>query len=473
MKKKKLSMHFVGIKGVGMTPLALIAKEAGANVTGSDVEEEFITDETLHNAGIHPLIGFTPEHITNPDMVITTGAHGGYDNPEVKSAKEKNIPVITAGEAVGVFMEGTIFNRQYKGISVAGTHGKTTTTAMIATILKEAGFDPSFIVGTGNVGSLGTPGHFGKGTYFIAEADEYATEPQYNQKAKFLWQHPQIAIFTNIELDHPDIYTSIDHVRNTFLEFARQLPASGTLIVCGDDREIQKLLKDYQGKVVTYGFNPDNQYILRRVNISGEQMFFQVDAYGGQSLDFVLRVVGEHNALNALAATIASLEAGVALEKIKPALMQFTGSKRRLEFIGQLTTGARVYDDYAHHPTEIKRTLQALRQKYPKQKIICIFQPHTYSRTKALFDDFLRVFTPVDEVIITDIYASLREEIDSTITAQMLAQELKNYHQHILYLPALKDVIEYSKQKRYRHDTVLVTMGAGDVYKIHSELQFS
>src|SRR5476651_368276 len=187
---KKKSIHFVGIKGVGMTPLALVAKEAGFVVSGSDVGEEFITDEILRESEIIPLIGFSSEHIASPDLVITTGAHGGYDNVEVQTAKEKPIPVITAGEAVGQFMAGEVLGRTFKGISVAGTHGKTTTTAMIATIMKETGFDPSFIIGTGNVGSLGTPGHFGKGKYFVAEADEYATEPKYNKTAKFLWQHP-------------------------------------------------------------------------------------------------------------------------------------------------------------------------------------------------------------------------------------------------------------------------------------------
>lgn len=472
MKNKKQSIHFTGIKGVGMTPLALIAKQAGFQVTGSDIDQEFITDQALKKAKITPLIGFSADHIKTPDLVITTGAHGGYDNIEVQTAKQKNIQVITAGEAVGRFMDGKIFDKKFQGISVAGTHGKTTTTAMIATILKEADFDPSFIIGTGNISSLGAPGHFGKGKFFIAEADEYATEPQYNKTARFLWQYPKLAVFTNIELDHTDIYHSIDEVRNTFLQFTQNLPADGTLIVCGDDREIQKLLKQYSGKVITYGFNPDNNYVLKRVNISGEQMFFWVDAFGSSFGEFILKVVGEHNALNALAAIITSIEAGVPFEKIKPALLKFTGSQRRLEFLGQLKTGAYIYDDYAHHPTEIKKTLTALRQQYPKKKIICIFQPHTYSRTKTLFDDFLRAFDAVDQVIITDIYASLREDPDPTITSQILSESLINYHKEILYLAKPFDVVEYIKQKRPRHDTILVTLGAGDIYKIHSELEF-
>ncbi|MBU4016929.1 UDP-N-acetylmuramate--L-alanine ligase, partial [Patescibacteria group bacterium] len=191
---KKKNIHFVGIKGVGMTPLAIIAKEAGFTVTGSDIDEEFITDEALKKAGIIPFVGFDPIHITKPDLVITTGAHGGLDNIEVKKAKELGIEVLTHGQAVGVFMEGKIFNKSFRGISVAGTHGKTTTSGMLAAILHENRMDPSFVIGTGCVGSLGAPGHFGKGKYFIAEADEYATEPKYDKTPKFLWQHPQIAI---------------------------------------------------------------------------------------------------------------------------------------------------------------------------------------------------------------------------------------------------------------------------------------
>ena len=470
--RKKLHMHFVGIKGVGMAPLALIAKEAGFRVTGSDIADEFITDKALRKADITPFVGFSPEHIDSPDLVITTGANGGFDNIEVTTAKAKGIEVITQGEAVGLFMEGKYFKKKFMGISVAGTHGKTTTSAMVATILKENGYDPSFVIGTGNVGSLGAPGHFGKGKFFVAEADEYATEPRYLKKAKLLWQHPQIAIITNIEFDHPDMYDSIVDVLRTFLEFITQLSETSVLVACGDDREVNIILKGYTKKVVTYGFNPTNNYVLERVSISGDQTFFWVKAYDASLGEFILRVPGEHNALNALAAVIACLESGVPLEKIKNGLKAFQGSKRRLEFIGDLKTGAKVYDDYAHHPTEITKTLGALRKQYPKKKIVCVFQPHTYSRTKSLFSDFLRVFEDVDTVIICDIYASLREEPDPSVTSARLVESMKKYHRDIKYLPNLSDVVKYINEKRFRPDTILVTMGAGDVYTIHGELSF-
>ena len=213
-------------------------------------------------------------------MLITTGAHNGFDNVEVKTAREKGIKVITAGEAVGVFMNGKIFNKSYQGISVAGTHGKTTTSGMLATILTENHLDPSYVIGTGNVGSLGAPGHFGRGKYFIAEADEYATEPRYIKTPRFLWQFPKIAIFTNIEFDHPDIYSSLEDIVSVFAQFARQLPSNGVLIACGDDHQIKQIIKNQTCPVITYGFSPDNNYVIDKVSISGERMFFWVSAYG-------------------------------------------------------------------------------------------------------------------------------------------------------------------------------------------------
>jgi UDP-N-acetylmuramate--alanine ligase len=473
MKKAKY-IHFVGVKGVGMTPLALIAKEAGCKVTGTDVAQEFITDATLHNAGIYPFVDFKPEHIKSPDLVITTGAHGGYDNPEVKEAKEKDIPVMTAGEATGAFIDGKVLGKKYRGISIAGTHGKTTTTSMLSTVLRDNKMDPAYFIGTGNIGSLGAPGHFGKGKYFVVEADEYASEPKYDKRPRFLWQHPYMTVITNIEFDHPDIYDSIDTIRGRFLELANQTDPKQGIIVCGDDPQIQLLLKEYKGRVLTYGFSPKNDFVLSRVRISENQTFFWVERNGMSLGEFVLNVPGEHNALNALATTIVSMEVGLSLEKIKKSLLLFRGSKRRLEYIGELKSGAKMYDDYAHHPTEIVKTLTTLRKQYPKKKIICVFQPHTYSRTKRLFNDFQKSFGEIDEllVIITEIYASLREQPDPTISGRHLAEAMHLDRKDVHYLATLTDVVQYINEKRLGSDTVVVTMGAGDVYTIHSQFDF-
>jgi len=467
-------IHFIGIKGVGMAPLAIIAKEAGFTVTGSDIDKEFITDAALKKIGIKPFVGFDPVNVAQPDLVITTGAHSGFNNTEALAAKAKKIPLISQGEAVGLFMKGGIFDKKFKGISVAGTHGKTTTTAMIATILTENKLDPSYVIGTGDVGSLGAPGHFGKGNIFVAEADEYVTEPTYDKTIKFLWQNPEFAIITNIEYDHPDVYESIDDVRDAFTRFALLVSPTGALIACGDDREVQKIIKTFDKKVITYGFHADNDYVINKVNISGDQTFFWVESRGMVLGEFTLRVAGEHNALNALAAIIVTLELGISIENIKKGLLAFKGSKRRLEFIGELATGARVYDDYAHHPTEIRKTLTTLRAQYPKKKILCIFQPHTYSRTKMLFDEFKKAFDNIDElfVIVTDIYASLREDKDDSVSGEKLAEAITVSKRDVHYLSDLDSVVQYINEKRFGSDTVIVTMGAGDVYTIHSKLEF-
>ena len=457
-----------------MTPLAIIAKEAGFDVTGSDIEDEFITDEPLKKAVITPFVGFSESHVKDFDLVITTGAHGGYDNVEVKEARARGIKVISKGEAVGVFMDGRIFDRKFLGISVAGSHGKTTATAMIATILKESNFDPSFLAGTGDIPSLGSPGHFGKGKYFVAEADEYATQPKYDKTPQFLWQRPKIAVFTNIELDHPDIYKDVDEVRDAFLKFANQLPADGVLVCCGDDLQIRKLLKDHSltdktGKVITYGFSKSSDFVLEKVRVSGTQTFFWVNSRGISLGEFALSIPGEHNALNALGALVVVMEAGLSANKIKRGLAKFRGSKRRFEYLGKFKE-AMVFDDYAHHPTEIEKTLKTFRQSFPKSKIVCIFQPHTYSRTKKLFEQFTRSFTNANLVILTDIFPSLREEKDDSVSSELLANNIARHHLNALFLPALSDVLKYIGQKDWGPDTVLVTMGAGNVYKIWKNL---
>lgn len=470
MKSPK-HIHFVGIKGVGMTPLAIIAKEAGFQVTGSDIEEEYITDEPLKKAGITPLIGFSPDYLGNAGLVITTGAHGGYDNPEVVSAKARSIAILSQGQAVGEFMKGALFNRTLEGVSIAGSHGKTTSTAMIATILKHAGADPSYVIGTGEIPSLGSPGHYGRGKYFIAEADEYATEPVHDKTIKFLWQHPKIALFTNIELDHTDLYNSTDDIREVFLQFAKQLPLDGVLIINADDPELGILKQGYTGRIVTFGKSAHSDYRLTKIHVSSEQTFFWVEMQGADLGEFVIRSPGEHNATNALGAIIVALEAGISIEAARKALVTYSGSKRRLEFIGELPGNIRLYDDYAHHPTEIRKTLQSLKAQFPKSHIVCIFQPHTYSRTKALFDEFARSFTNASEVILTDIYPSQREEPDTSISSAMLVNTTGRYHAWVRYLPSLQNVIEYVAKSAYPRNTIIITMGAGDVYKINEKLK--
>ncbi|OGH42890.1 MAG: UDP-N-acetylmuramate--L-alanine ligase [Candidatus Levybacteria bacterium RIFCSPLOWO2_01_FULL_42_15] len=465
MKKKHI--HFVGIKGVGLAPLAIIAKEAGFIVSGCDVDEEFITDELLKLSRIQPIKGFSSSHLGNVDMVITTGAHGGFDNPEVQEAKKGGIKVLTHGEAVGMFMKGELFGRfDMTGISVVGSHGKTTTTALLATIFSQSGLDPSYTIGTSIIPSIGASGHYGNGKYFIAEADEYATEPAYNKTPKLLWQYPSIAVITNVDFDHPDVFKNEEDIAMVFRKFLGNIKRDGILVLYGDDPYAAFLKKSFPGKTITYGYSPQNDFVLRKARFGDRRTFFWVEALGTNLGEFCIHVIGEHNALNATGAIAVSLEVGIGINKIKKALMTFSGSKRRCEFIGQSRFGSIVIDDYAHHPTEIKKTLIALKKAYPKKHIVCIFQPHTFSRTKALFNKFTHAFSDADEVILMDIYPSLREEPDPEITSQFLANKMSKIHKSVTFLSKACDVIQYVAQKETDSSSLIVTMGAGDIYKI-------
>ena len=468
----KKNIHFVGIKGVGMTPLAIIAKEAGMNVSGCDLDKEFITDEALKKVGINVSPGFSPDHITTlTNLVITTGAHGGFDNPEVLKAKSLNIPILTQGEAVGEFMKGDILSKSFEGISVAGAHGKTTTTAMIATVLKKSGLDPTYVIGTSEISSLGLPGHFGTGKFFVAEADEYATEPNYDKTSKFLWQKPKVGVITNVEFDHPDVYSSEEEMIEAFIKFANGIEKDGVLIIFGESDQTRKVISSHDGKIITYGFSSKSNFSAQKIHSEGDKTYFWVH-FGDTLLgEFSIGVLGEHNCLNALATIAVCLEMGLSVEKIKQGLASYVGSKRRFEYIGQLSTGAYLYDDYAHHPTEIRKTLETFRKNYPNYKIVCIFQPHTYSRTKSLFEQFIGSFYAADELIMIDIYPSEREEKDDSVSSEKLIDNISKLHKSAIFLPKIDNVVKYLGQKAYGPSTIIITMGAGDVYEIKDSLE--
>ncbi len=468
--KKIQKIHFVGVKGVGMTPLAIIAKQAGLKVTGCDIESGFITDESLKKAGITPFVGFDISHIKGNDLVITTGAHGGLGNIENLEAKKMGIPVWTQGEALGNFMKGEIFNRNFYGISVSGTHGKTTVSALVSTILKGNNLDPTYLVGTGSIASLGLPGHFGKGKFFVAEADEYATEPRVDRTPKFLWQNPHLGVITNIDYDHPDIYKSIEEIKSAFLKFSKNIDASGALVACIEDEKTREVIKEYNGRKITYGFSKDADYFISRITQSAELTFFWVNSSGTSLGEFSINAFGQHNALNALCAIVVCLELGLSVENIKKGLLLFKGTKRRAEFVKKLSSGATLYDDYAHHPTEIKKTLEGFRKAFPDKKIVCIFQPHTYSRTKELFEQFKSSFVLANSVILTDIYSSKREIQDKNVSSELLARAIAERQKNVLYIENPEDVVKYLDEKSYGRDYIILTMGAGDIYKIADSL---
>ena len=451
-------IHLVGIKGVAMTSLALYFHDQGVKITGSDVEGVFPTQHVLDKARILMTIGFTAETIKkqkNLDLVIYTGAHGGKDNVEVLTAVKQGILVMPHGQALGMVMDG---KRQ---ISIAGSHGKTTTSAMLATIFSQAGLDPSYAVGCGTICGVGNPGHYGCDNVFIAEADEYMTDPGHDAKPRFLWQHPEVLVVTNIDYDHPDAYANLEDVQQAFLTLQNQMTGRKTTVVNHDDVSSQILFKSPH--TISYGYSAGSDYQITHVAFEEGRTFFTVALRGTFIGEFILTVPGKHNILNGLAAIVTAYEFGLSYEAIKKGLLQFGGAKRRLELIAT-NHDVRIYDDYAHHPHEIIASLDALRSWYPKNRVITIFQPHTYSRTASLLSDFAKSFSKSDIVLIADIYASAREEKRADITSAKLVEEISKNHTNVQYVKDLSGAMTYVKMNITPGD-IIVCMGAGDIYE--------
>lgn len=462
--KEIQSIYFVGIKGVGMTPLAIFCKEAGCVVSGSDIPDEFITDKSLKEKDIPVLDGFSPVHIPeNCDLVIATGAHGGMDNPEVVEAKKRGIPVFMQGEALGKIME------EYMGISVSGTHGKTTTSGLLATLLTKAEKDPSYVVGSGSIRPLGLPGHKGNGNYFVAEADEYVNDPVHDRTTKFLYQHPKVIVITNIDFDHPDVYNSIDDVRDVFLQWCNGLSENGIVIACGDDREFLHIKPSITKPVKTYGFYKDNTYVISDMRTTPGKTHFTLSTNGTNLGEFTIGIAGRHNVLNATAAVATAVELGLSYEEIKEALPYFTGAQRRFEVITKVDR-ITIVDDYAHHPKEIRETINSSKLWFPHHKIVVLFQPHTYSRTRALLPEFATAFNEADSVGLLPIFSSAREEKDTTISSNDIVQRINAIERKAKYLENKDAVFDFVSSLPSESDTVLLLLGAGDIYHLAPEI---
>lgn len=413
-------VYFVGIKGVGMSALAIWANETGKVVAGSDASGEFPTDEALKKAAVTVHEGFDGEHLWrfHPDLVIYTGAHGGAQNPQVAQAKAAGIVALPHGKALGDAMAG---KRQ---ISVAGSHGKTTTSAMIATVLTYAGLDPSYAIGCGSIRGLGAAGHAGKGEWFVAEADEYVTDPGHDATPRFLWQRPEVLVVTNIDFDHPDAYADLSAVQDAFVLLQKQQVGRKITIINADDPASSVL---HRG---------------RRIGVFRGELPFPV----------ALQVPGQHNVYNAAATAAACAALGIEREVIKRGLEAFGGTKRRLERLGE-AGGAFVYDDYAHHPREIEATVAAVREMHPNRRVVIVFQPHTFSRTKALMEGFRAALQKADVAIVTDVYPSARE----TNQEEGLSRLLGGY-----YAPT-RDAVTAALRRIIRAGDVVLFMGAGDI----------
>jgi len=453
-------VHFIGMGGSGLSAIARLLLERGDTVTGSDrVLSPFAVD--LQKAGATVYIGHHPRYVTGADWVVRSSAVPD-DNPEVQAALMANIPVYKRADFLGQLMADKT------GIAVAGTHGKTTTTAMIAWVLSELKRNPSFIIGSG-MKNLGVNARAGKGNVFVIEADEY--------DRMFLGLKPRIEIVTNLEHDHPDCYPTFEDMLAAFESFVDLLPADGTLIVCADDKGTAPLITRARkaGKaVVGYALQSDMtinspNWIqargLKPNSLGGFSFNVASNLSGGlSSVSIDLQVPGEHNVRNALAALAVVELLGLSTQKAAKALANFSGTGRRFELRGEVK-GVMIIDDYAHHPTEIIATLAAARTRYPGRRIVAVWQPHTYSRTQTLFADFSRAFKDADEVIVSEVYASREAKQDFTSAEVVSAMP----HASARYIATLQEISQYLIDHLQSGDVLLV-LSAGDADQVSADV---
>ena len=446
-------VHFIGIGGISMSGLAEILLERGFTVSGSDAHESELT-KMLENNGAQVFYGQKADNIIEGIDVVVYTAAIHTDNPEYMAAEAKGLPMLSRADFLGQIM------RNYKSsIAVAGTHGKTTTTSMVTQILMDAKADPTVTVG-GMLDVIGGNIRVGGDELFVMEACEYTNS--------FLSFFPTIEVILNIEADHLDFFKDLEDIRNSFREFAKLLPEDGTLIINSDIENYQEICEGLSCKVVTVGSDPEKSHYSAANVTFGATACATYDLYvDGVMTDTVtLGVPGMHNVYNSLAAIAAADEVGISLEDIKSGLLSYSGTHRRFEKKGELN-GVTIIDDYAHHPQEIEATLSTAKN-YPHREIWCVFQPHTYTRTKSLFDEFAETLSMADHVILADIYAA-RETDTLGISSRMLAEKIASLGTDAYFLPTFDEIETFILEKCI-HGDLLITMGAGDIVKVGENL---
>lgn len=444
-------IHFVGIGGIGMSGIAEVLKNMGFEVSGSDIASNSNT-ERLKKMGVNIFEGHNAENINNVDVIVYTSA-ASEDNPEILAAKDNHIPVISRGEMLAELM------RLKYAVAVAGSHGKTTTTSMMAEIVKEAKLDPTILIG-GKLNSIGNNAELGKSNIMVAEADE--------SDRSFLMLYPSIAVITNIDYEHMENYKDFEDVKVSFARFANRVPFYGCCVLCIDNDNVADIIPSIEKRMITYGTKA--QADVRAVNIvkDGFGVSFEVVSNGVNHGRLSLKLPGDHIVLNALAATTAALEMSIPFSVISKALSNFDGVQRRMSKRYE-DDKIIVLDDYGHHPTEIAATLKAIREAMAGRKIYVIFQPHRYSRTKSLMGEFAKCFMDADNLFITDIYAASEAPIDG-ITAETLMKEIKNYgFKDITYLKEWNDFFNYFEEIN-EDESVIITFGAGSITKFSFEI---
>ncbi len=453
MEIEKLQrVHFVGMGGIGTSGVARILLSAGKEVSGSDAEEGLLLKE-LQALGARIFTGHRPENLPEGTEAVVASSAVPDDNPEISEARRRGTPVVTYSEALGSLMEKRF------GIAIAGTHGKTTTSALIAWILKQAGKEPGFVIG-GEIPLLGGNSGTGKGKYLVAEACEY--------RRNFLSLRPRVAVVTNIEEDHLDYYRDLADIESAFLAFLDLLPDNGFAVLCRESRSLTEAAGRLDKNFFTYGVK-DADYQAQEIKFEKDGSRFKV-FFGGENLAPVfIQLSGRHNVLNSTAAFAVCHLLGLEPKTIAAGLGSFTGVRRRLEFKGRYR-GAVVLDDYAHHPSEIMATLAAVRQRYPKGRIFAVFQPHQYSRTRFFLKDFARSFVLADEVIVPEIFfVRDSEESRRSVSSRDLVKELSGEGKKASFLPLFEEVVSYLKEN-VREGDVVLTIGAGPVYQVADSL---
>lgn len=446
MNSKIKRIHMVGIGGAGMSGIAEVLLNLGYEVSGSDMSDSVMVRH-LRSLGARIAIGHAAENVGDVQVLVKSTAIG-EENPEVRKARECKIAVIPRAEMLAELM------RLRQGLAIAGTHGKTTTTSLVASIFDAAGLDPTVIIG-GRLNAYGTNAHLGKGEYLIAEADE--------SDGSFLCLLPVINVVTNVDEDHLDYYKSREAIDDAFVEFMNNVPFYGVNIVCGDDPGARKLVGRVKRPVLTYGIGEDNDFRAEVVEI-GAHNRFNVWHKGGMLGNIDLPQPGRHNVLNGLAAVVAAMQADIPFECCARGLAGFGGVGRRFEYKGE-RAGITVIDDYGHHPTEIAATLATARQVYPDRRLVVAFQPHRFSRTQAHFGEFCKVFDGVDQLLLTEIYAASEKPIPG-VSGMSLAQGMQQVSSTpVTFFQSVEKVAD-ALPDILREGDVLLTLGAGTITRL-------
>jgi UDP-N-acetylmuramate--alanine ligase len=446
MYLKKYHIHFVGIGGIGMSGIAELLLNLGYEVSGSDSASTDITDR-LKKLGGTIFRGHRGDQIKGADVVVTSSAIGS-GNPEVIAASQTSIPVIPRAEMLAELM------RLKYSIAIAGAHGKTTTTSIIASVLAKGDLDPTVVIG-GKLKSIGSNALLGQGNFIVAEADE--------SDGSFLKYSPAIAVVTNIDKEHLDYYKDMNAIKEVFLSFIDRIPFYGLAVLCLDNESVQEIIPRIKKRYTTYGMSSQADFQAKNVLIEGLTSSYTVYHHGKSLGEVALNLPGIHNVYNSLASIAVGLELDIPFEIIRKALGTLQGVQRRLEIKGE-SKGIIVVDDYGHHPTEIKTTLQAAKESWPERRLVVIFQPHRYTRTKALFDDFTRAFYQSDCLVILPIYPAGEKVIEGVDSRNLCEEIAAHGHKEAVFMDGHEKAVAFLLKELKKND-VLLTLGAGDVWK--------